>query len=176
MNPLDEFTNSPRRWRNDDGSEVVSSSLTKLGPGLVASRPIGAPGEPTFVLISVPQLATMQSSITALAARVTALEEQLASATAANTPNALVRRDSNGDIFTANFRGNVQEPAENTGVKLKTFGGNTVLEVGTNGGNPAKGWYGATLAQKQQRSESSPNLAVDLLYLFDAYGDVTIMP
>jgi hypothetical protein len=137
---------------------------------------VGAPGETTFATLDAPGIADLQAQIDALNARVVVLEEQLASATAANTPNALVRRDSNGDIFTANFRGNVQEPAENTGVKLKTFGGNTVLEVGTNGGNPAKGWYGATLAQKQQRSESSPNLAVDLLYLFDAYGDVTIMP
>lgn len=51
MSPLDEFANSPRRFRNDSGSEVVSSSLVKLGPGLVATRPNGAPGEATFVTL-----------------------------------------------------------------------------------------------------------------------------
>ncbi len=175
MSPLDEFTNSPRRWRNDDGSEVVSSSLTKLGPGLVASRPVGAPGEPTFALISVPQLATMQSSITALAARVTELEEQLAAATAANTPNALVRRDANGDIYTANFRGDVKEPSLGAMVKIKGFGGVEILRVGEIAGSPAKGWFGATLALKQERSLSLSTVA-DLIYLHETYGDVTPTP
>lgn len=55
--PLDEFANSPRRFRNDDGSEFVSSSLAKLGPGLVASRANGAPGETTFVTIDAPGVA-----------------------------------------------------------------------------------------------------------------------
>ena len=175
MNPLDEFANSPRRWRNDDGSEVVSSSLVKLGPGLVASHPTTPAGQPSFVTLSVPELISMQTQINALAARVTELEEQLASATAANTPNALVRRDANGDIFTANFRGDIKEPSLGAMVKIKGFGGVEILRVGEIAGLPAKGWFGATLAIKQERSLSL-SAVQDLIYLHETYGDVTPAP
>jgi hypothetical protein len=90
MNPLDEFTNSPRRWRNDDGSEVVSSSLTKLGPGLVASRPVGAPGETTFVLISVPQLAALEARVAALEAKEMVTVGPLSGTSHNAAPNTLV--------------------------------------------------------------------------------------
>lgn len=74
VSPLDEFANSPRRFRNDDGSEVVASSLVKLGSGIIASRPSGAPGEATFVTLDAPGVASQAAQIAALTARVTALE------------------------------------------------------------------------------------------------------
>lgn len=75
MSPLDEFVNSPRRFRNDDGSEVVSSSLIKLGPGIVASRPVGAPGEATFATLDAPDVASQAAQIAALTARLATLEQ-----------------------------------------------------------------------------------------------------
>jgi hypothetical protein len=73
VEPLDGFANSPRRFRNNDGSEVVSSSLTKLGPGLIASRPATQqPGETTYVTLDVSNV--QQLVITALELRVATLE------------------------------------------------------------------------------------------------------
>ena len=72
--PLDDFANSPRRFRNDDGSEVVSSSLVKLGPSLVASRSPGTSGEATFVTVDAPGIVSQAAQIAALTARVEALE------------------------------------------------------------------------------------------------------
>ena len=66
MRALDEFLNSPRSWENDDGSKVTSSSLTKLGPGLVASRPTTPAGQPSFVTLSVPQYAQLNARVTQL--------------------------------------------------------------------------------------------------------------
>jgi hypothetical protein len=175
MSPLDEFTNSPRRWRNADGSEVNSSSLVKLGPGIVASRPNGAPGEATFATLDAPGIADLQAQIDALGARVTALEAQLEAATAENTAGALVKRDANGDIFTAHFRGDIKEPSEGAMVKIKGFGGVEILRAGEIAGSPAKGWFGATLAIKQERSLSL-SAVQDLIYLHETYGDVTVTP
>jgi hypothetical protein len=63
-----------RRIRNDDGSDVVSSSLVKLGPGLVASRANGGPGETTFATLDAPGVISQAAQIAALTARVTLLE------------------------------------------------------------------------------------------------------
>lgn len=175
--PLDDFANSPRRFRNDDGSEIVSSSLVKLGPGIVASRPNGAPGEATFVTLDVPEVASLQTQIDALALRVTALEEQLAAATAANTPGALVMRDNNGDIFAGAFRGNIKERSNGADVKILTYSGQEVFRAGENGGNPSFVFFNAgAKALQQQLSISSPTLAQDHANQAQTYGLTTIIP
>lgn len=132
-------------------------------------------GGAKLVMVSAAELVAVRDSIRALEDRVDALEEQLASATAANTPNALVRRDANGDIYTANFRGDIKEPSEGAMVKIKGFGGVEILRAGEIAGSPAKGWFGATLAIKQERSLSL-SAVQDLIYLHETYGDVTVTP
>ena len=100
----------------------------------------------------------------ALEARVVALESQLAAATSAATPNTLVKRDSNGDIFVANLRGNIKESSAGVHVKILASDGQEVARLGLNGGNPALRFFyqtGEAMAIRQGVDLASPTLAAE---------------
>jgi hypothetical protein len=119
----------------------------------------------------------LSNQITALEGRVAALETLLDMATSANVPNRLVMRDNNGDIFASNFRGNLKEASAGVQAKILTATGQEVFAAGENGGLPAFYFFGpGTLGTKQTASETSPNLAVDLLYDGETYGMLTRLP
>jgi hypothetical protein len=127
MSPLDEFANSPRRYRNDDGSEVVSSGLVKLGPGIVASRPNGAPGETTFATIDAPGVAALQAQINTLGEQLRVLLANLG----LDAEETAMIREPTGTIHAPAFIGNIKAaPASN--LSLIAEDGTQAARVQTN--------------------------------------------
>jgi hypothetical protein len=82
--------------------------------------------------------------------RVAALEAQLAAATSAAAPNALMKRDGSGSVNAAAFKGNIQEASAGVRMKILAHDGQEVARFGLNGGNPAIRFYdGGTMVLQQ---------------------------
>jgi hypothetical protein len=141
----------------EDANRVISFSNSYVGTVDNASRP------PRLVI--APRVP--------LEDRVAAIEAQLAAATSAATPGTLVKRDTNGDIFTANFRGNIKEASAGVFVKIFASDGTEVVRFGKNGGFVGVRFFdGGPVGVKGALNSGDPTatLAVDCANTFDAFG------
>lgn len=136
-----------------------------------------------IAVVSPEEIENLETQVSALEnqaidheARIQALEALLAAATAENTPGTLVKRDVNGDIFTANFRGNLKEASNGGFVKILAYGNQEVVRFGFNGGPALRFYDGGTIVQQQSVSETDPNLAVTIADKLAQFGFVTVTP